>query len=83
MLSFLFCANEKALAGHTDWRPEQPEGQIHGPYVRMHVPDVIDHLANLLNNSVNVISWNEKPFFHACDKNKMEPAKQLPEDMIC
>jgi hypothetical protein len=58
------------LAGHTDWQPDQPEGQTHGPYVRMCVPDVSDYLANLLSNSMNVIAWDEKPFLTVCDYTK-------------
>jgi hypothetical protein len=65
-------------AGHTDWQPEQPDVRSPGPYVRMYVPEVTESLADLLSHSMNVISWDEKPFLIVCDKHKSEPAKALP-----
>jgi hypothetical protein len=70
------------LSGRTDWQPEQPEGQTHGPYVRMYVDYISDHLSNLLSTSMNVISWDNKPFLAVCDEHKMEPSTKLAEDII-
>lgn len=68
------------LVGGYSWLPDQKDGDIHGPYVRMHVPAVSDHLSNLLSHSMNVIEWDEKPFLRLCDTHKVEHCREITDD---
>ena len=68
------------LAGSYSWLPDQKDGDTHGPYVRMNVPDVSDHLSNLLSQSMNVIEWVEKPFLRLCDAHKVDQCRAITDD---
>ena len=68
------------LAGSYSWLPDQRDGETHGPYVRMYVPAVSDHLSNLLSNSMNVIEWDEKPFLRLCEAHKLDQCRVITDD---
>ncbi len=67
------------LAGDYSWLPDQPDGEAFGPYVRMHVAAISDHLSNLLSHSMNVIEWDEKSFLRLCDTHKLESCREINE----
>ncbi|CAN5440171.1 hypothetical protein BH10CYA1_BH10CYA1_62130 [soil metagenome] len=67
------------LAGDYSWLPDQPDDKALGPYVRMYVPAVSDHLSELLSHSMNVIEWDEKPFLRLCDAHKTEPCREISD----
>ena len=68
------------LADGYSWLPDQKDGDTHGPYVRIHVPAVSDHLSNLLSQSMNVIEWDEKPFLRLCDTHKVDQCRAITDD---
>lgn len=68
------------LAGGYSWLPDEKDGATGGPYVRMYVTEVSDHLSSLLSNSMNVIEWDEKPFLRLCEAHKLDQCRPITED---
>lgn len=68
------------LYGDYSWLPEQRDGETHGPYVRMYVPEVSSALEKLLSHSMNVIEWDEKPFLRVCDTHKTDQCRGITDE---
>ena len=62
-----------------EWLPDKADVRT-GPYARIYIPEITPALEKLLNNSVNVLEWDTKPFLRLCTEHKNDSLRETMED---